>query len=140
MGILDNKLEKFEGLGKNYEGRDGAFDIMSMRFTIVRSGLINAENSPTIAKAMENVQRLEAAADALAYKQEVQRIAEATTLGAATNQTAPRPVPESSVQPDSAFTTAEPAYDQQRAIADAQTLTQQARDNNGVSHNYGLKA
>lgn len=81
MLLLGNNQEnQFEGSGKKYERRDGVFSIMEMRFTTVRKGLINAENSPTITRAFENIRRLQAAKEALDYKQEIDRIAETSSV------------------------------------------------------------
>jgi hypothetical protein len=82
LGLLNNQENQHEAFRRSAEGR-GGFDIMRMRFTIVRNAVTYAETSPTIARAHENIQRAKTAAENLAYRQEVDRLAEQAELEAA---------------------------------------------------------
>lgn len=114
LGLWNEQGNQYEGLGKKYEGRSGAFDIMSMRFTTVRKGLINAESSPTILRAFENVRRAKEAAEALQFKQEVNRIAETTTLDPSLSTTEAVPIVD-----QSRMAPVVDLHDRQQAIAAA---------------------
>ncbi len=145
LGLGNNQENRFEALRRQVEGRSGGFDIMRLRFTIVRQGLINAENSPTIARAHDNIRRAQVLADEMAYRDEVKRLAEVAELESAVVAAEGVSPHEAEVEALKAQHNLEAVPGSGLGLGDQATMLQQAQANvNRIhsdqtpSHNYPL--
>lgn len=123
LGLGNDQENKFEALRKQAEGRTGGFDIMRLRFGIVRSAIHNAEISPTIARAQENVRLAQAENEKYEYDREVKRLAEVAQLES-TYKAPSAEVPEADVR--YAAQANSQMSDQEAMIAEARARTQEA--------------